>query len=122
MFGFRSGKVSKTEMMKVLLKLERIDEESSDDDDSSSGDDKPEIPPEVEYVFSLVNFDGNSNKVTLEEFLKSAGHYRKLRQMLSIQILDDKRTEFIRNLKDNLSSAEWDGYVENTFNSSNKTF
>ena len=107
MFGFRSGKVSKTEMMKVLLKLERIDDESSDDDDSSSGDDKPEIPPEVEYVFSLMNFDGNSNKVTLEEFLKSAGHYRKLRQMLSIQILDDKRTEFIRNLKaNNVSSKE----------------
>ena len=103
MFGFRSGKVSKTEMMKVLLKLERIDEESSDDeaDDSSSGDDKPEIPPEVEYIFSLMNFDGNSNKVTLEEFMRSAGHYRKLRQMLSIQILDDKRTEFIRKLKAN---------------------
>ena len=103
----RSGKVSKTEMMKVLLKLERIEDESSSEEEESSGDEKDgarfsskqDVPPEVEYVFSLMNFDGNENKVTLAEFLKSAGHYRKLRQMLSIQILDDKRKELVQNLK-----------------------
>lgn len=91
-------------MMKVLLKLERIDDESSEDESSGEETDggkssKQEVPPEVEYVFSLMNFDGNENKVTREEFLRSAGHYRKLRQMLSIQILDDKRREIVQNLK-----------------------
>ena len=64
-----------------------------------------EVPPEVEYVFSLMNFDGNENKVTLDEFLKSAGHYRKLRQLLSIQLLDEHRTDIIRRIKENKMSS-----------------
>ena len=64
-----------------------------------------EVPPEVEYVFSLMNFDGNENKVTLDEFLKSAGHYRKLRQLLSIQLLDEQRTDIIRSIKENKMSS-----------------
>ena len=106
----RSGKVSKAEMMKVLVKLGKIESVPAPEEATSGGGGKKDkvekIPEEVEYVFGLMDFDGNENKVKEEEFLRAALHYRKLGGLLSIRLLETKRKNVVVNLK---KSA----YVEN---------
>ena len=82
-----NGKISKMEMVEALDLLEVHDMEHD-----KNG--KVIIPENVENLFSLIDF-ARSGKITLDEFIKSAKHYRNLGKFLTVQLLERNR-EFMQ--------------------------
>ena len=86
-----NGKISKDEMVDALDKLEMLEMEHNEKG-------KLIIPDEVENIFSLMDF-AHEGKITEEEFLKAARHYRKLGRMLTIFLLERSRTHVQDSIK-----------------------
>lgn len=87
-----SGKISKREMVEALDLLEVHDMEHD-----KNG--KVKIPDHVENLFSLMDFAGDS-KIHLEEFVKSAKHYRNLGKFLAVNLLEPNRIHLQTVIKD----------------------
>ena len=85
-----SGKISKEEMVETLDKLEKI--EMREDDKGNLI-----IPDNVENLFSLMDFGGDG-KIIFDEFMKATLHYRRLGNLLTIDLLSDQRKALLQEM------------------------